>query len=65
MAIQDDIRFLAKEHGADNLTDEQVTELQKKLGCAIIDQWLDNSQLSSMPPIQTPENSHDGKAKRG
>jgi hypothetical protein len=65
MAMQDDIRYLAKEHGVDNLTDEQVKELQTKLACALVDQWLDNSQLSPKPTIQTPENSHDGKEKCG
>ena len=64
MAVQDDIRFLAKEHGADNLTDEQVKELQAKLACALVDQWLDKSQLSSKPAFQTPEKSHDGKTER-
>jgi len=55
MAMKDDIRFLAKEHGADNLTDEQVTEILKKIACVLIDQQLDNSKLSSKPPTQTPE----------
>ena len=55
MAMKDDIRFLAKEHGADNLTDEQVKEIQSKIAADLVDQLLDNSKLSSKPPTQTPE----------
>ena len=55
MAMKDDIRFLAKEHGADNLTDEQVKEIQSKIAADLVDQLLDNSKLASKPPTQTPE----------
>lgn len=62
MSMKDDIRYLAKQHGADDLTDAQVREIQQKVAAALVDAMLDNSQLSSKPPTQTPESRHDGKA---
>ena len=55
MATQDDIRFLAEQHGAKDLTVEQIKELQAKIAASLVDDLLDNSQLSSKPPMQTPE----------
>jgi hypothetical protein len=53
------IRDLARLHGHEYVADDVLEQVEHKLACAFIDQWLDKRE---QPPAPKPENDHDGKA---